>query len=372
MDVLVTDGIMKKSLSVVRTIAPRTSTTGVVASYPLSMAGVSQHVDQQHRIDRSDPQEYVRSLNAVIKQFGYDYLLPVGGWTTRALVDNRSVLTSDVNAVLPDSEAMQTAQRKWKTYQLAKRFDIPTPGTAQVTAPADERRMIEECGFPLVIKPPVESAPKYVKYADSAAELRTKIAAYRELCDDDPIVQEYLPGEGCGFFGLYLDGDCVGSYSHTRIREYPPSGGISACAESEPTEELGAIGKEVLDSLDWNGPAMVEFKRDADGTPNLIEINPKLWGSLDLGIASGLDFPTALLRYMAEDELPEFTFQTHRFHWPLSGDLQHVFHRPRAALAVARDLASSDTSSNLSVTDPLPHVIETGKLIVSPFVDQHS
>ncbi len=372
MDVLVTDGIMKKSLSVVRTISPRTTKTGVVASYPLSMAGLSKHVDRPHRIDRSDPLEYVRSLNAVIDRFGYQYLLPVGGWTTRALVSNRSELTPDVDVVLPDSGAMRTAQRKVETYRLAKCLGVPTPETAQVSNAADERRMVDECGFPLVIKPPIESAPKYVKYAHEADELRRKVATYRSRYDDDPIVQEYISGEGCGYFALYLDGNCVGSYSHTRIREYPPSGGISACAESEPTAELGTIGKGVLDSLDWNGPAMVEFKRGADGTPNLIEINPKLWGSLDLGIASGLDFPTALLCHMAGTGLPEFTFQPHRFQWPLSGDLQHAFHRPRAAPAVVKDLASSDTSSNLSLMDPLPHVIEAGKGFASPFVGDRS
>lgn len=372
MDVLVTDGIMKKALSVVRTIAPQSSSTGVVSAYPISMAGVSQHVDSQHRIDRSNPTEYIRSLNRVIDRFGYEYLLPVGGWTTWALVTNRSELSSDVEVVLPESGAMRTAQRKWETYRLAKRLDVPTPGTAQVSSPSDEQRMIDEFGFPLVIKPGIESAPKYIEYAESSTELRNSIAEYRRLYDDDPIVQEYLPGKGCGFFALYLDGDCVGSYSHTRIREYPPSGGISACAESGPTGQLGEFGREVLDTLEWNGPVMVEFKRDAEDTPNLIEINPKLWGSLDLAVASGLDFPSALLQYMATDELPEFTFQPRRFHWPLSGDLQHAVQRPRAAIAVAKDLVSSETSSNLSAADPLPHAVEAAKGVVSPFVDEHS
>jgi len=372
MNVLVTDGIMKKSLAVVRTIAPHTSRTGVISSYRISMAGVSRHVDRQHQIDRSEPLEYVRSLNDVIDRFGYEYLLPVGGWATRALVVHRSELAPDIEVVLPDRAAMRTAQRKWETYRLAKRLDVPTPGTAQVTSLADEQRMIDEYGFPLVIKPPTESAPKYVEYAESAAELQNKIKTYRRRYDTDPLVQEYLPGDGCGFFALYLDGDCAESYTHTRIRESPPSGGISTCAESKQSAQLRDPGRLLLDTLDWNGPAMVEFKRDADDTPNLIEINPKLWGSLDLGIASGLDFPSALLRYMAADELPEFVFQPHRFHWPLSGDLQHAYHRPRAAPAVVRDFLSDGTASNLSADDPFPHVLEAAKGVLSPFVSEHA
>ena len=52
------------------------------------------------------------------------------------------------------------------------------------------------------------------------------------------------------------------------------------------TTETSAISEKLLDSLNWNGPAMVEFKLDQNlNEYKLIEINPKLWGSLDLTIS---------------------------------------------------------------------------------------
>jgi hypothetical protein len=39
---------------------------------------------------------------------------------------------------------------------------------------------------------------------------------------------------------------------------------------------------------------MVEFKAAADGRMFLLEINPRLWGSLQLAIDSGRDFPRLL------------------------------------------------------------------------------
>ena len=42
---------------------------------------------------------------------------------------------------------------------------------------------------------------------------------------------------------------------------------------------------------------MVEFKRDVrDGVPKLMEINGRFWGSLQLAIDSGVDFPRLLVQ----------------------------------------------------------------------------
>lgn len=369
MDVLVTDGMMKKSLAVVRTIDPLTAKTGVISSYPTSVAGVSQYADEHHRVARSTPKRYVSRLNRIFERETYDYLLPIGGWTTRALTEQVGVLDPAVGVVLPGSEAMATAQSKLETARLAERLGVPTPRTAMVTPDTDPERILETYGTPVVVKAPTESARRFVEYADSSRKLRAAVETYRRRDGDDPLVQEYLPGEGCGFFALYLDGRLAGHYSHTRIREYPPTGGISACAESNRDPRLRELGTRLLDDLGWNGPVMVEFKRDAGGTPNLVEINPKLWGSLDLAIASGLDFPSALLRYMDSGERPEFTYRERRCHWPLSGDLQHAVSRPGSAGAVLADIVSSDTASNLSLLDPLPNVYEAGKAVLSPFID---
>ena len=83
---------------------------------------------------------------------------------------------------------------------------------------------------------------------------------------------------------------------HRRVRENPPTGGASVCAVSIYDGKLLDYGRRLLDALNWHGVAMVEFKRDRlSGELYLMEINPKLWGSHDLAIASGMDFSSALV-----------------------------------------------------------------------------
>jgi hypothetical protein len=51
----------------------------------------------------------------------------------------------------------------------------------------------------------------------------------------------------------------------------------------------------LLQHLQWHGVGMVEFKEDVrDGSIRLMEINARFWGSLQLSIDAGVDFPAIL------------------------------------------------------------------------------
>ena len=59
--------------------------------------------------------------------------------------------------------------------------------------------------------------------------------------------------------------------------------------------ELLARSRALLDRFEWNGVAMIEYKIDeATGTPYLMEINGRFWGSLQLAVDAGVDFPALL------------------------------------------------------------------------------
>lgn len=49
---------------------------------------------------------------------------------------------------------------------------------------------------------------------------------------------------------------------------------------------------------------MVEFRRDCEGRPVLMEINPRIAGSVALAINAGVNFPTLLSRWALGEPLP--------------------------------------------------------------------
>lgn len=111
--------------------------------------------------------------------------------------------------------------------------------------------------------------------------------------EEFPVVQEYIYGRGFGYFALFdKERNLKAQFCHKRIREYPVAGGPSSCCESFYDDELVRMGKRLLESLDWVGLAMVEFKYDEVRNEYfIIEVNPRYWGSLPLAVYSGVNFP---------------------------------------------------------------------------------
>jgi predicted ATP-grasp superfamily ATP-dependent carboligase len=183
-----------------------------------------------------------------------------------------------------------------------------------------------------------------VTYANNESELRATLAALPP--ETYPVLlQERIQGPGEGFFALYAHGKPVAFFAHRRLREKPPSGGVSVLRESaEIASDTRAYGTALLDALQWHGVAMVEFKRDAiSGRLYLMEINARFWGSLQLAIDAGVDFPLLLAKIAAgETPAPVQHRVGVRSRW-LLGDLDvliKVLTKPRASLNLPANFPS--------------------------------
>ena len=169
---------------------------------------------------------------------------------------------------------------------------------------SDLTAALRELRAPFVVKP-VQSKiwfegewiPTAVRYAADAAQLREILQGTRWLGHVTLLVQECIHGEGQGVFALYDHGRPLAWFAHRRVREKPPSGGISVVCESVPLDaRMQAHAERLLSAAGWHGVAMVEFKVATDGSPYVIEVNGRFWGSLQLAVDSGVDFPLMLYR----------------------------------------------------------------------------
>jgi predicted ATP-grasp superfamily ATP-dependent carboligase len=249
---------------------------------------------------------------------------------------------------------MRVAGNKKLTMRLARSLGTRTPRTFESAADVRE--------YPVVAKA-VEGSGS-VRYVNCSEELsRVPAAGW--------LLQEYVPGEGYGFFALFNHGKMRAFFMHRRMREYPITGGPSSAAESVYDDELRAMGSRLLENLNWHGVAMVEFKKDArDGHYTLMEINPKFWGSLGLAIASGVDFPYLAAMMAVNGDVDPLTHYRVgvRFRWPLPDDVLHVLANPKAAREFVRDCLDRSARTDLSLRDPRPNLFQlalTARAIVS-------
>ena len=150
------------------------------------------------------------------------------------------------------------------------------------------------------------------------------------------LLQERIVGTGIGVFLLLRNRSAIAVFGHRRIREKPPSGGVSVYRESvRPAPDLVRRSEALLARLDWEGVAMVEYKVDAKtGEPFLMEINGRFWGSLQLAVDAGADFPRWLVQ-LAEgtpwEQQPDYRLGVRsRWWW---GDVDQMLTRLRRSPA---------------------------------------
>jgi predicted ATP-grasp superfamily ATP-dependent carboligase len=360
--VLVTDGEFKHTLGIVRALAAKGHEVHLLARDGRAPAVHSRAVSRWHAAPLSAPTpEFEQRLLEVLGTLGAASLVPVGSSAMAASHRLRGSLPSGIRVALPPSDAFETANDKGRTGEVARAAGIATPRERRVANAAEARAALAELGLPLVLKSAREEGRKVLRYVRDAGELEAAFRAVEAASGGGVLAQERVRGDGYGFSALYWNGRRVRHCMHARIREWPPSGGTSACAESLPeAPELERAGTALLDALRWHGVAMVEFKGTLEpGGLRLIEVNAKFWGSHDLALAAGVDFPGDLVALLeGRQPGPPSPVRRVRFAWPLGGDLWHGLFRPSSLPSVLWDSVSPAVARSFRPSDPLPHFWE--------------
>lgn len=345
---LVTDGDERAALAVVRSLGRAGHRVIVAAHGPRSLAGVSRYAAA--RIQAADPlhapDDFAASIERAVVEHAVDVLIPITDAALLAVLPLRDRLLP-CRIPFPDLARVRAVGDKAHVLEAARTLDISVPEQRVMTTANQAAIVTTALRYPVVIKPSrslVEDPPGGrrklgVVYAANAVELAAALA--RIPTSAYPLLlQQRIIGPGVGVFLLLRDGEVIAAFSHRRIREKPPSGGVSVYRESIPAEPgLVARSRALLDQFGWTGVAMVEYKIDAStGTPYLMEINGRFWGSLQLAVDAGVDFPALLVATaLGCHPEPVVSYRTGiRSRW-LLGDLDQLLtrlRRPRRKLAL--------------------------------------
>jgi hypothetical protein len=90
-------------------------------------------------------------------------------------------------------------------------------------------------------------------------------------------------------------------YAGEKREQYPPRTGSAIRMCSTTDAALLDAGCRAMRELTWTGFASADFMRRADGTYVLLEVNPRLWGSLAAATAAGVDLWTPFAALLAGD-----------------------------------------------------------------------
>lgn len=331
--VLVTDGEQRAALAVVRSLGRAGYEVYVCSDRSSSIAGASRYCAGSYQVadPLRDPAGFLSDLMRVTVATKADVLLPVTEAALLPVLPNRERF----NCVIPfpSAGAFESICDKSMVLKAAAAQGLSVPGQMELAHAGDSATLSGGPQFPLVLKPSRSVAGKEgervragVSYVASTNDLRQALTnipanAYPVL------MQQRINGSGFGISVLVWDGELIAAFAHRRIREKPPSGGVSVLRESIPLDQdLLSRSLALLREFNWQGVAMVEYKQDARSrVPYLMEINGRLWGSLQLAIDAGVDFPKLLVELaLGAHPAPVTTYEVgvrSRWEW---GDVDHL------------------------------------------------
>ena len=341
MRVLVTDGDERAALAVTRALGCEAIEVIVGAEARRSLASASRYCSESFSYPSpfQDPEGFIDTLLHVVRTRHVDAVFPVSDIAMHVIGPEKSRFEKFTHIPTPDAETFSEISDKYRLMQQAVSQGVSIPETIFVPGGQLESVINGIGEFPVVVKPGcslVKEDRQWKKTSVCYAESRDALV---RLYDERPylrkpsLIQRRVVGEGQGLFVLMNEGCPLGMFAHRRLRERPPSGGVSVLRESIalPKAMVDATLK-LLQRVKWHGVAMVEFKVDAnDHRPLLMEINGRFWGSLQLAVDAGVNFPLRLLNMaMGKAEaMPENGYRIGvKSRW-LLGDLDQLVMRMR-------------------------------------------
>jgi predicted ATP-grasp superfamily ATP-dependent carboligase len=278
-----------------------------------------------------DPAPFIDAILAFVREHSVRVVLPTADSSIVLLAPHRERFAElgCTVAVAPDV-ALEIANDKTRTLEVADKLGIPYPKSVPVANVEDVRAAEAQFGYPFVVKPTMSWNQGSVRVAPVEAmnEAEAMKATSRFLATGCEVIAQQLATGRRESISLFIaNGEMLAYCGCTAHRTTPPLGGVSAMRQSIP------VPKEVLDwsvnlatAIGFEGACEVEYRQDAQGNSLLMEINPRLAGTLENAMHSGVDLPLMVWQWATGQPVqPVLSYRNGvRTRW-LAGDLRWLW-----------------------------------------------
>lgn len=226
---------------------------------------------------------YIESICKIIKDEHIDIFIPTHSDEMDKVLENRTLLGSALE-YFGSYKDFQTLNNKLLLQELCLEIGIKNPKSYD---------SLTYENIPFIVKPSQSAASKGMMYVFDKNSFNKMQSVYQN--PTAIVIQEYIEGVGVGYSVFAKGGEIIVGYGHKRLAEYPISGGSSVYREEYMDDRMKEMATTIVSHLNWSGFAMFEFKLTKDGELYLIEVNPRIWGSINQGLANGCDYFSGLL-----------------------------------------------------------------------------
>lgn len=272
--------------------------------------------DRGYLVPKANDIDYYQRLKEIIRKEDIDILIPACDPEVKVLSLLKPIIEREceVPVLVAPHDAVMIGRNKHSTSKFLKENGFAYPKTVNLN---DAKELIDEVGFPIIVKPKQGSGTSRVQVIFDERELDL----YRIRTGDTPfayVAQEYLIPKNWNKsrvtrkdvykHGLLnqiheysteilvsKQGQIIGAITNWRTMKkgYP----IRAIVDSYPevTERAREVVQRLIDIFDYVGPCNLQC-RVTDKGPTFFEINPRFSGSTAVRCKAGFNGPDVLVQ----------------------------------------------------------------------------
>lgn len=212
-----------------------------------------------------------------------------------------------INVLVSPSHSLEIANNKSRLYEFLEWRGIPVPAFRVVESVDQFKTAVEELGYPLkpvCFKPSVSNGSRGFrivseqmneldllfnhKPASTYLSLPEAIRILSTGLFPELLISEYLPGEEYSV-------DCIANHGNPvlivpRLRKRMING-ISVEGEFIKDDTIISYCKQILTELSLHGNIGIQIKRSTTGQFLILEINPRVQGTISAGLGAGVNLP---------------------------------------------------------------------------------
>ena len=309
--ILVLGNDSQSFLTVVRSLGRAGHEIHVAWHVESSAAVSSRYIVAKHKLApyRADDSSWPAEFQGLLSTNQIDLVVPCHDSVILPLQAVQGKLAVSARLYTLPQEIYQVVNSKIKMYQIAGDLFIPVAKGATITSKEEGREALNALTGPWVFKPDFSYSSGQLSTHNSVKKSFRMEQALRLVPEFLSLgkfqIQQNFIGVGTGVEVLCERGEVLLEFQHVRVHE-PLHGGGSSYRKGIPLHPgMRDATKKLMTYLQYTGVAMVEFKWNQSNDEWIfIELNARFWGSLPLAVASGANFPLALVELLMFGKRP--------------------------------------------------------------------
>ncbi|PSJ36427.1 carbamoyl phosphate synthase [Sphingomonas deserti] len=250
-----------------------------------------------YRVPPADDPAYIDAISGLLEREMPDVVLVGTDVELAAFARHRSALETrfGTRIIVSAPDVIAIADDKYRTFEFLRAHGFDPPGSARADDDDAVEALIEQVGFPLVVKPRIGARSVGVSVVHDRDQLAGALNGRSGL-----IVQECIGTPDGEYTASVLVFDGVPCASIVMRRDLRDGNTFRAYSGPYPAlnEEVRRLGA----ALNPYGPANFQFRTDKSGKPRVFEINARFSGATPLRALVGFNEVEMCIRRILRDE----------------------------------------------------------------------